>query len=268
MATGGKMPKRKRTLLIDADTLAFRYSSSAEVATDWGEGRWTLHADFIEASDKMDYELEELLDKLNATDLVIALSDPESRYWRHKILPTYKEGRADKRKPMILEPLKQYLEDNYPSYRKPRLEADDIIGILATHPRLVRGEKVIVGIDKDFKTIPGLRHVPSSQDTEGIIEETSQDDADRYHIYQSMTGDSTDGYKGCPGIGPVTADRILANGDNLSEWWGLALGACLKKITEHEFLTQARVARILRAEDYDFRRRKVKLWKPPTVEST
>ncbi|UIK12748.1 hypothetical protein LZK80_11305 [Rhizobium leguminosarum] len=37
-----------RTLLIDADVVAYVAASSLEVATDWGDGYWTWHVDEFE----------------------------------------------------------------------------------------------------------------------------------------------------------------------------------------------------------------------------
>ena len=46
--------------------------------------------------------------------------------------------------------------------------------------------------------------------------------------------------------------------------WAVVLAAYEKAgLTEADALAQARVARILRASDYDFKQKKVKLWNPP-----
>ena len=39
--------------------------------------------------------------------------------------------------------------------------------------------------------------------------EISEADADRYFLTQVLTGDTADGYKGVPGIGPKKAEAIL-----------------------------------------------------------
>jgi DNA polymerase-1 len=60
-------------------------------------------------------------------------------------------------------------------------------------------------------------------------------------------------------VGPVKAERILAHQDH----WNAVLNAYEKAgLSEQDALVQARVARILRASDYDFKERKVKLWEP------
>jgi DNA polymerase-1 len=131
------------------------------------------------------------------------------------------------------------------------------MGIFATWSKL-KGEKVIVSIDKDMKTIPGLY----SRDGETIVE-VSEDEADYWHLFQTLTGDQTDGYSGCPGIGPKKAEAILQHPDNQDDLWGVVVRTFVKAgLNEDEALVQARVARILRASDYDFEKKEPILWTP------
>ena len=93
-------------------------------------------------------------------------------------------------------------------------------------------------------------------------------------MMQTLTGDATDGYVGVPGCGPKTAEKILqkaldegtpwANPKQLREiYWKHVIAAYDKAgFGEEEALVQARVARILRAEDYDDIQKKVILWTP------
>jgi DNA polymerase-1 len=76
-------------------------------------------------------------------------------------------------------------------------------------------------------------------------------------------GDSTDGYSGCPGVGKVKAERLLESLHTPQEMWEAVVAAYEKAgLSEAEAITQARVARILRASDYDFVNKSVKLWSP------
>ena len=76
-------------------------------------------------------------------------------------------------------------------------------------------------------------------------------------MYQTLTGDSTDGYSGCPSVGDKTARKIL--GDNPT--WGDVISAYEKRgLTEQDAMVQARVARILRFKDYDFVKHQPILW--------
>jgi len=257
-----------RTLLIDGDVLAYQIGYMVEVAVDWGDDLWTLHADFAEARDRLDSYINGLTNKLDADDAIVALTDPAN--FRKEILPTYKANRTNVRKPLVLKPLRAYLEKSYTTYRKPGLEGDDVLGILATHRRLIRGEKIIVSIDKDMRTIPGL-HYNSKKPEEGIVE-VSDFDADYHHMLQTLTGDTVDNYSGCPGIGPKKAEAILTAAldsapehvePNVAMWQAVVATYAKAGLSEEEAIRQAQVARVLRASDYDFKAKKPILWQPP-----
>ena len=179
--------------------------------------------------------------------------------------------------------MKKWLVDEYDAKIKPGIEADDTMGILATHPRLVKGEKIIVSLDKDMKTIPGLLY------RAGELIELSEEDADYWHMYQTIIGDSTDGYPGCPGAGPTMAEHLLKDHVKLTPYehelkrgkrkgeieiryaeepadtmWESVVSVYESKgLTEEDALVQARCARILRYQDYDFKKKEAKLWMPP-----
>lgn len=252
----------KRTLLIDGDVVAYKSAAVVEKGFDWGDGLWTLHADEKEAIARLEADIDDMLEKLEATDAEIALTDSEGN-WRKTVYPAYKSNRKAVRKPLVLRAMRQYLMDNFETRLRPTLEGDDIMGILATHSTLVQGEKIIVSIDKDMKTIPGLIYNPGREE-EGIVSIT-REQADRWHMFQTLTGDTTDGYPGCPSIGPKKADDILSKCEAEGVPFWPAIVATYERcgLTEADALAQARVARICRAEDYDFKRKKVKLWNPP-----
>ncbi len=239
-----------RTLLIDGDVVAYQFATAAETPIHWGDDLWTLHADAKEAKAKMDNFLAGLKEDLEADQMVIALSDRTRNYFRKQILPTYKANRDKVRKPIILKELREHLETQYKSYERPGLEGDDILGILATTEKIIKGEKVIVSIDKDLKTIPGLHY--STNKPELGVYTISEEEADYWHLFQTLTGDSSDGYSGCPGIGPKRAEELLSE----SPTWETVEQVFKKaKLGAEEARIQSQIARILRAKDYDFKRR-------------
>lgn len=255
-----------RTLLIDGDIFIYQIASKAEKPIDWGDGQWTLGADQQSAQQELDDYFSKLKETLEADALIIAIKDKLN--WRRDVLASYKAHRAVVREPMLRQPLMQYVSDNYRVFSRPTLEGDDVLGILSTSNQIVKGEKVIVSTDKDMKQIPGLSYNPNRPEA-GIVE-TDEMAADMWHMTQTLTGDSTDGYSGCPGVGPKTASRILCeaikNGEPgmLGDIWRDVVQAYEGKgLTESDALVQARVARICRASDYDFKERKVILWQPP-----
>ncbi|MBU4567011.1 MAG: exonuclease [Proteobacteria bacterium] len=257
-----------RTLLLDADILIYQVSAVHETAIEWHKDFWTLHGDARLAKISLDDTVDQIMDELNADNVVMALSATDrSSNWRLEILPTYKYNR-DGRKPLVYKALVQHVLDNYVTLERPTLEGDDVLGILSTMGAkpfemvtgIKPGERVLVSLDKDLKTIPGLYQRRRGED----IREISEDEANWHHLFQALTGDTTDGYKGCPGIGPKTAKRILPPiGASVPELWEAVVAAYRKKnLGEEAALVQAQVARICRVSDYNFKQKRVIPWTP------
>ncbi|QOC54146.1 hypothetical protein [Caulobacter vibrioides] len=270
-----------RTLLIDADIVAFQSSASTQDGYDWGDGEVTTVADLDEAKRAARDIIDGYLDLLDADRAVICLSDDFNNF-RKRVCPSYKTNRTGER-PVHLYDIKDWLAENYEVDRRSWLEADDVMGILATEPHEGE-ERIIVSADKDMQTIPCLLYRPH-EDRPKVVRITPAE-ADRYHLYQTIIGDSTDGYPGCPGAGPVIAARLLdeglkwqpqhreiTRGKNKGEirttWelvasespWASVVSAYVKAgLTEKDAIKQARLARILRHDEWNGR---PILWSPP-----
>lgn len=246
------------TLLLDADIIAFKLAATSQRSYKWpGQEAPSVAADdFDTLPERIDAEVNELCKKLASSEVIVCLSCPTEENFRLGVLPTYKGNRDYSQRPVHLAAVKEYLEKTYPSYRRDRLEADDIMGILSTHPKLVSGKRIIVSEDKDMKTIPGWLFNPAKDKAPRLV---STEEADRFHLYQTLVGDTTDGYTGCPGIGPVKGTAIL---DADPSWASVAAVFEARGLTEDDALVQARVARILRNTDYDFKKKEVILWTP------
>lgn len=257
--------KPTRMLLIDTDTLVYAAASRCETNTDWGDGVWSLTANLDEAKAFFTSDLKRILREAQAQDFVLAISDYYNDRWREGLMPSYKKNRVARR-PLVYDALRQWLEKHPNAKTKEHLEGDDILGILMTDDRFAPGvEKVCVAIDKDMQQIPGLHlNYQNARDT-GVWTPVRihLKDADRFFMYQTLTGDSVDGYKGCPNVGPKRAEKILEGGSSLSDWWPLIVSAYESKgLSESDAIQQAQVARILRREDYDFENRRVIPWQP------
>ena len=125
-------------ILVDGDMIIFKAAVNAEVPINWWGDFWTLHADAAEAKAEVDDMIVSLVDKVlnhynyeGKYKLVLCFTDPKDNFRKH-ILPTYKANRKDTRKPMIFPELKDWCFENYDCVQRPKLEADDCIGILAT----------------------------------------------------------------------------------------------------------------------------------------
>ena len=194
-----------RTLLIDGDILVYRITAANERPIDWGNDLWTLHSDAAECREALDSQIAQYLEALDADDVILAFSP--ARNFRYRVYPQYKSHRQGKRKPVAYVPTKDYAHQAYKTFERPDLEGDDVLGILTTSSVIVKGEKIIVSLDKDLKTIPGL--ICDMRDPIEIREVTEAE-ADYNHMMQTLTGDAADGYPGCPGVGPKTAASLLA----------------------------------------------------------
>lgn len=247
------------TALIDGDILAYRTAAALETPIDWGDGLWTLHVHEGEARASLEAQTERTRRLVQADQVIVALSDHHN--WRHAVYPEYKSNRKGSRRPMLLAQLRQHYIENYETFIRPELEADDVIGILATGggPAKTIGKAVVCSVDKDLRTIPGTHFNFNSQE----YDEVSLAEADAGFYRQALTGDATDGYPGCPGIGAKTAAKLLAMLKPDENPWPLIVQTYAKAgLSEEVALQMARCARICRAEDYDFKLRKVILWTP------
>lgn len=262
-----------RTLLIDADILAYRASATGETVVDWdGDGEKTqVPEDFNEVMKRCDEQVSRLKETLNAHAVLICLSCPSSENWRRGVLPSYKMNRAGNIRPVHLQRAKDFLAQAYPSLLWDTLEADDVMGIVSTDPTGL-GERIIVSEDKDMQTIPGLLFNP---DKDHAVRTITPDQANHFHMMQTLMGDPVDGYSGAPGVGPRKAQIALADADTPVRRWEAVvccyLNALRKKnpdaTREDAFkaaITQARVARILHHSDYSHKTGKVTLWKQPS----
>lgn len=256
------MTSKKLKLLIDAEMFVYAACAAAETETNWGDDLWTLHVNLDEAkakfTDKLDYVIERVCTKYPAKSnirysVLFCLSDKEN--FRKKVLPTYKLNRAEKRKPVAYAALIKWLQATCVSLRSPNLEADDIIGILATKPNR-KSIPIIVSGDKDLLSIPGYHYNFLHDEFFFLTEE----EADRHFLTQVLTGDRTDGYDGCPGVGPKTAEKLLGDAPS---WAAVVKAYKAHGLSEADALREARVARILRYTDYDHEKGEVILWTPP-----
>jgi DNA polymerase-1 len=154
--------------------------------------------------------------------------------------------------------LREQVENDFKCRAFPGLEADDVMGVLATHPKTVReSQPIIISQDKDMQTIP------TQVWRQGELMTISEEQADRYHMFQTLVGDTSDGYKGCPGVGKVKAEKFLDGCNGTAGMWeGVKYLYEKASLTEQDALTQARLARILRWSDWNNEKKEPILWTP------
>jgi DNA polymerase-1 len=244
----------KKTLLIDGDVLAYQSAFIAQANIQWEGELWTTHSDLALAKNWVIERLEMFKEKTGADAFVIAISDKNN--FRRKLNPLYKANRRSKFAPIGLSPMRDWMAEEYGTVIYPNLEADDTIAIMATD-LTPDEERIIVSIDKDFKSVPCTFYDFNRDE----IHDVSVEDANKYHLMQTMAGDPVDGYKGIPGVGVVKAMRLLdKNGAN----WDTVLKAYSDaQLTEEEALTNAWMAYLIQHKEFDPVSQQLKyLWMP------
>lgn len=257
-----------RTVIIDGDVLVYK---TAEAVADSYEIETSDDDEFIYrnigwaskniAKEYVDNLITKICKDTKADEVCICLSDMNLNF-RKDINPSYKKNRKPI-KPILYEFIRNYIsETGYKIYERPQLEADDVIGIIATSTKIIKGDKVVWSLDKDFKTIP-CKFFRAKPDGTSEKFNTTEEEADWWFMYQTLIGDTVDGYYGCKGIGDKTAKKILgAVGENsLETMWKAVVETFISKgYTEEDALLNARMARILRHTDYNFKNKEIKLW--------
>ena len=240
----------KTVLLLDGDLILYRNAIACEREVKWDNENWVLWCNEENAWSNIQAHIGHLQTKLKSDKALLVFS--EGRSFRYDLTPTYKANRSDTRKPLGYASLVERAKETYECRSFPNLEADDVMGLLATKPGKER--RIVVSEDKDMKTIPVLLY------RKGELVEVSETEADYWHLYQTLIGDTADGYAGLPGCGPKTAEKILKDAEYQ---WQAVVNAFIKKgLTATDALLQARLARILRWSDWDNTKKEVKLWTP------
>ena len=238
-------------LLIDADFIVYKNCAAVETEVDFGDDVILVTSNFSDALAATNRELTRIKNKFGSfSEMILFFSD--SINFRKQILESYK-GHRNRKKPCGYKRVINALRKEYKVIIKPSLEADDAMGVYSTkYPG-----NCIVSPDKDMKQIPGKLYNLDE------IFTVKKDEGARWHLIQSLAGDQTDGYSGVPGIGVKRATSLF---EESGYSWKTVLKAFTDKgLTEYDAITNARLARILTADDYDFKNKRPILW-PPTAD--
>jgi DNA polymerase-1 len=255
---------KKTIALVDADAACYTAVASAGQELDFGDGDPVF--DWEACKRHVQLDINFWTKRLDLDDVLMCWSDEDRQSnFRLDVLPTYKANR-DGTKPEGYWELREYMSNMYESVTLNRLEGDDVAGIMQTGPFGRRHNTIIIGVDKDFCTIPGRWYQPGYAGPTGKkygdeLRTITPDQAHWFHMYQTLVGDSVDNYTGCPLVGHKKAMEALGGpGGNL---WSHVV-ACYEDHcwTEEDAVVQAMVARILHRSDWDADTQEVKLWTP------
>lgn len=173
------------------------------------------------------------------------LFDARGKTFRHELYPEYKANRPAMPEDLAVQiPYIKAVTDgfNIPWMEKSGLEADDLIGTLATKAGDQGFEVVMVTGDKDFLQLIGPRiwlwdpmkdekkELETVQENYGVAPEKLVD-------IMALSGDSSDNVPGVPGIGPKTAKTLIQTYGDLENLYA-NLDDLKKKKKQHQNLIE------------------------------
>lgn len=268
---------KRRVGFIDADILMYRACcvgmKPIVFGSDDDEDVIEVY-DFNLVSQIFDESLIKVVEQFNLDQFYLCISHKEN--FRKKVVPYYKSNRTQE-KPIHLDRLKDYANNNYDCIILAGTEADDVCAIKCTQQ--VKGEyRIAVSVDKDFLTV---NMVFANLNT-GIEHTTTWLDAFRGLCIQALMGDRVDGYLGLKGFGKVKSakvvdDYILSSSQKtivgstsfVAKVFNGLMETYLKEFSENGsmsydeceeyFWQQIQCLYLLRDGDYDIENKKVRL---------
>jgi len=195
------------TALIDGDSILYKVGFALEEEFEDSEGTLTYNVDLANAKDFIDGMLDGILFNTDCDDMELWLGERGTNF-RYAIASEslndgYKHNRKANRKPDKYPEMLAYIKDKYASMSPLNCEVDDVVCYkLAEKPK----EYTLCAIDKDVIYQSTGRHYNYGTDSFITVEEGF---SIWFAYYQTLIGDTTDGYKGCKLIGPSKAIKAL-----------------------------------------------------------
>jgi DNA polymerase-1 len=236
------MSKQQSLLLVDGSSYLYRaFHAAPPLNTRSGQPTGAIHV--------MLNMLHKTLREEN-TDLVAIIMDAPGKNFRHDMYPDYKANRPPMPDDLRLQvdALNTAIElSGLPFIRVPGVEADDVIGTLATQATAAGISTIISTGDKDMAQLVNCSvslidtmHNPSRRtDIEGVkkkFDVTPEQIID----YLALVGDTSDNVPGIPKCGPKTAakwlneygtlDKLVAHAGDIGGKVGESLRAHLEQL--------------------------------------
>lgn len=192
--------------------------------------------------------LEELL-RTEQPDYLAVAFDPPGGTFRHEAFADYKAQREETPAgikwavPVIKEILEAY---GIVTCEVKGFEADDVIGTLALQGQAAGLEVMMVTPDKDYAQLvrPGITMCRPSSGKSGLEKLDVEAVCQKYELAHptqvidmlALMGDAADNIPGCPGVGPKTAVKLLAefgSVEKLIENVEQLKGSLRQKVSDH-----------------------------------
>jgi|LGOV01.1.fsa_nt_gb DNA polymerase-1 len=250
------------TALIDADSFLYKVGFALEETFENEDGTEYHVVDLINAKDALDGLIDGILFSTDCDDYELWLTGKEN--FRYQIATdglkdAYKHNRKDSRKPDKFQEMWNYLRTVHKAKLTPFCEADDVVVVKKTE---APDDYLLCAIDKDVLYQTEGRHYNYGKDVFAVV---TKEEALHYAYLQTLTGDTTDGYKGAYRIGPKKAAAILGEPGDFDErqLWARVLSTYRKcKQTKKEALATMRLAQMHQLKRVTGKL-KLRLWTPP-----
>ena len=238
--------KNKTLMLVDADYYLYVSTLEAETEVCFDDGNVQLISNWKQCVDDLSLLFEEMTEM---ADKVIFCFTSKNNF-RYNCLPTYKGNRASRKPLGYYKVQEELMESSFNTKLIDGLEADDVCSILATMPKYYDWEKTILSNDKDLKQVPNV-YIQKDINSKPML--NTREEADRFRWGQCLTGDTTDGYKGLKGYGPVKAAKYLKDAEDVDELIHLVFEAYDDAgVPLEDAYAQVDCCCILRADEFNF----------------
>ena len=232
-------------LIIDSDSLLYKFSFANQKSVTWGNGTKSIIVDPPKkAIAELDSFIQDMKDGFETEDYTLYLT--AGKNFRYTIDPLYKDNRKSLEKPALFNVLKEHLINNHPTIITERIEADDLCCI---HMKQLKDDAILCHIDKDLNQAVGRHYNYNTGDEYYITEEQAKD----FYYYQVLRGDPVDGIKGCPKIGEMKAKKIIdeIKEKELDYWTRIVEEYNKRGATELDAIKTAQLVYMLQQEDYE-----------------
>lgn len=234
-----------KTLLIDADTIVYAICSVLEYGIDLLPKDMYMEEEYSELVNDPNYDketncvykidleqalvmatekIDTLLTKTGCKDAELYFTSGKN--FRYYVTKDYKANRQETRYPVGLKELKKELTKLYPGEICSEYEADDIVCMLK---REYPDKYIVCAVDKDVLRGVAGTHFNYYENAKYKINmkwvKTTEEEAIRMPYLQCLMGDSADGIKGIPKIGPKKAEKLLGNCIDEIELWNIVVNA-------------------------------------------
>lgn len=275
-----------RVALIDGDNLIYSVGFSTQhtfyelynkgelyLTFDYSKQLWDFiegcSQEFLDASEvrervevepvshafhSLDEMINSIMKKVSGVEYIIYYGGKDNFREQIATIQKYKGNRNPDQRPIYYEELKLRLKSKYGAIQAQGQEADDELGIKFTELRNKGLDCILCTKDKDLNMIPGL-HFNMNNDK---IFNVTEEEAIKFFYTQMLTGDTVDNIRGCKGIGPKIAQRLLKDLTTEEEMYAVVLESykkCYEDKAEEALLETGRLLWIRKQAD--------QMWVPP-----